>query len=65
MFDGMGTIETNGGVGANKPVSGINGGGGGGGGGRIAVYHYGINTFIGSLQSYGGESVAERGGIFP
>ena len=49
----MGTIEANGGAGTQ---------GGGGGGGRIALYHYGISTFLGSLQTYGGESAAERGG---
>lgn len=59
-FDGMGTIEANGGDGAAAGVVGTQGGGGGGG--RIAVYHYGISTFIGSLQAFGGESVAERGG---
>jgi hypothetical protein len=59
-FDGMGTIEASGGDGATRTVSGTQGGGGGGG--RIAVYHSGINTFIGSLQTYGGESLAERGG---
>ena len=61
-FDGMGTIEANGGAGSTSSVSGIRGGGGGGG--RIAVYHSGISTFIGSLQTYGGESIAERGGNF-
>lgn len=49
----MGTIEASGGASTQS---------GGGGGGRIAVYHYGISTFLGSLQAYGGESVAERGG---
>lgn len=60
-FDGMGTIEANGGAGATVTANKINLGGGGGGG-RVAVYFYGINTFIGSLQAYGGESLAERGG---
>ena len=61
-FDGMGTIEANGGAGATTSVSGTNGGGGGGG--RIAVYHSGISTFIGSLETHGGESISERGGKF-
>ena len=52
-FDGMGTIEASGGAGTST---------GGGGGGRIALYHQGISTFLGSLQTYGGESIAERGG---
>lgn len=51
----MGTIEARGGTGSTV--------GGGGGGGRIAVYHSGINTFIGDLQAFGGESASERGGI--
>ena len=54
-FDGMGTIETKGGIGSSAS-------GGGGGGGRIALYHSGISTFTGGLQAFGGESLAERGG---
>ena len=59
-FDGMGTIETRGGVGAGSGVSGIRGGGGGGG--RIAVYHSGVSTFIGNVEAFGGDSVSEKGG---
>lgn len=57
-FDGEGAVTVNGGScsSSGSPY------GGGGAGGRIAVYYNGNYTFIGSYQSYGGSSQAERGG---
>ena len=57
-FDGEGTVSVNGGSCSSSasPYAG------GGAGGRIAVYYNGNFTFIGSFQSYGGTSQAERGG---
>lgn len=57
-FDGEGTVSVNGGscTSSHSPYAG------GGAGGRIAVYYNGNYTFIGSFQSYGGTSQAERGG---
>lgn len=57
-FDGEGYVTVNGGscTSSGTPY------GGGGAGGRIAVYYNGTFTFIGSFQSYGGTSQAERGG---
>jgi len=53
-FDGEGSIEVNGGDGA--------GNGGGGAGGRIALYHSGSITYLGTYQACGGRSSAEIGG---
>lgn len=57
-FDGEGTVSVNGGSCASSASPYV----GGGAGGRIAVYYNGNYTFIGSFQSYGGTSHAERGG---
>ena len=57
-FDGEGSVTVNGG----SCFSSASPYGGGGAGGRIAVYYNGNYTYIGSYQSYGGTSQAERGG---
>ena len=57
-FDGEGYVTVNGGSCSSSGTPY----GGGGAGGRIAVYYNGTYTFIGSFQSYGGASQAERGG---
>ena len=57
-FDGEGYVTVNGG----SSYSSVRPYGGGGAGGRIAVYYNGNYTFIGSYQSRGGTSQAERGG---
>ena len=57
-FDGEGYVTVNGGSGSSS----IRPYGGSGAGGRIAVYYNGNYTFIGSYQSHGGTSQAERGG---
>lgn len=53
-FDGEGSIEVSGGDGAGNA--------GGGAGGRLALYHSGSITYLGTYQAYGGLSAAERGG---
>ena len=57
-FDGEGSVTVNGGSCSSSGTPY----GGGGAGGRIAVYYNGNYTFIGSYQSAGGASQAERGG---
>ena len=57
-FDGEGSVTVNGGSCSSSGTPY----GGGGAGGRIAVYYNGNYTFIGSYQSAGGGSQAERGG---
>lgn len=63
LFNGNGTISTNGGTG-NMAGTYV---GGGGAGGRIAI-HSSINTFNGSLTSFGGDgpqsSIGGPGTIF-
>ena len=57
-FDGEGSVTVNGGSCSSTGTPY----GGGGAGGRITVYYNGNYTFIGSYESYGGTSKAERGG---